>query len=115
MEAPSTLSMRQEYQERSLFLFVVVVGYLVTFALASQGEIQYSIQELLLGIASGVIYLTLGFFETDIVWRFSPGVRNAIYFPCSQTGLLAVVPLPIARYSDWGIAYWAAIKAKELV
>ena len=115
METPSTLSMRQEYEERSLFLFVVVVGYLVTFALASQGEIQYSIQELLLGIASGVIYLTPVFFETDIVWRFSHGVRNAIYFPSSQTGLLAVVALPIARYSDRGIAYLAAIKAKELV
>ena len=81
METRSTLTMRQEQQEKSLFLFVVVVGYIITFTVSSQGGMQYSVLQLLLGIAFGVIYLTLGFFETEILRRFSHNARNALFFP----------------------------------
>jgi hypothetical protein len=83
METSSTLSMRQEQQEKSLFLFVVVVGYIVTFTVASNGGTRYSIAELLIGIIFGVVYLIRGFFETEVLQRCSANMRNAIYFPNS--------------------------------
>lgn len=82
METCSTLSMRQEQQEKSLFLFVVVVSYIVTFTVASNGGTRYSITQLLMGIIFGV-YLIPGFFETEVLQRFSAHTRNAIFFPNS--------------------------------
>jgi len=85
METRLTDTTREEQQEKSLFLFVVVVGYIVTFAEASHGGMQYSIPQLLLGIVFGVIYLTLGFFETEILRHFSPRTRNTLFFPIQVT------------------------------
>lgn len=81
MATRSTLSMSEEQQEKSLFLFVVVVGYLVTFTVASNGGTLYSATQLLLGILFGVIYLMLGFFETEILRHFSARTKNALFFP----------------------------------
>jgi signal transduction histidine kinase len=81
MNTRSALSLRQEQQEKSLFLFVVVMGFIITFTVASQGGTQYSLPQLLLGITFGVIYLSLGFFEDEVLRRFTPGARNAIFFP----------------------------------
>lgn len=81
METRATLSMRQEQQEKALFLFVVVVGYIITFTVASNGETVYSIQQLLFGISFGVVYLIFGFFDTDILRRFPPRIKNTLYFP----------------------------------
>ncbi|HEX5807371.1 MAG TPA: hypothetical protein VFY25_01805, partial [Anaerolineales bacterium] len=61
METCSTLSMRQEQQERSLFLFVV--GYVVTFTVALDGGTRCSIPQLLMGSIFGVVCLSAGFFE----------------------------------------------------
>jgi hypothetical protein len=72
--------MRQEQQEKSL-LFMVVVGYIVTFTVASKGGTRYSITPLLMGIIFGVVYLIPGFFETEVLQRFSANMRNAIFFP----------------------------------
>jgi signal transduction histidine kinase len=73
--------MQQEQQEKSLFLFVVVVGYIITFVVAANEGMRYSVPQLLLGIGFGVIYLILGFFEREILRRFLPNTRNAIFFP----------------------------------
>ena len=80
METRSALSTRQEQQEKSLFLFVVVVGYIVTFTVSSNGGTQYSITQLLVGIIFGVIYLILGFFEIEIFRCFPANRRNALFF-----------------------------------
>lgn len=80
MESRTIQSPRLEKQERSLFLFVVVVGYIITFTVEANSGEQYTFTRLLTGIGCGVLYLILGFFEAEILWRFSPGVRNVIYF-----------------------------------
>jgi signal transduction histidine kinase len=80
MQNGSTSPLRQEGQEKSLFLFVVVVGYIITFLLAANGGIHYSIWQLFLGILFGVIYLVMTFFDAEILGRFSPKTRVFLYF-----------------------------------
>ncbi len=80
MENRSTQSLLQEGQEKSLFLFVVVVGYIITFLLAANGEMHYTVSQLFLGILFGVIYLILTFFDAEILGRFSPNTRIFLYF-----------------------------------
>ena len=90
METRSTLGMSQEQQERSLFLFVVVVGYLVTFTLASSSGTRYSMPQLILGVIYGIIYLVLGFFDAEILGHFSPARRNALFFPVQIAMVLGI-------------------------
>ena len=42
MQNGSNQSLLQEGQEKSLFLFVVVVGYIITFLLAANGGTHYT-------------------------------------------------------------------------
>jgi len=81
MSTRTTLPNTQEQQEKALFLFVVVAGFIITFTVASQGGTQFSLPQLLLGIAFGVMYLSLGYFEAEILRRFTSDARNAIFFP----------------------------------
>lgn len=91
METRSTLPMRRELQqERSLFLFVVVVGYIVTFTVAANGGTRYSIPQLVIGIIFGGIYLILGFFETEVLQHFLANKRNTIYFAIQITLVLGI-------------------------
>ena len=80
METRSSLSVAQDQQGKALLLFMVVIGYLVTFLTASQDGIQFSISQLLAGIAFGIIYLILGVFDEEIFRRFSVNMRNALFF-----------------------------------
>jgi signal transduction histidine kinase len=85
METRSTFSATQEQQARALLLFLVVVGYIVTFTTASRGGIQYSPGQLLAGIVYGVIYLILAVFEAEILQRFPVNTRNALFFSIELT------------------------------
>ncbi len=85
MEARSTQSPKLEQQEMPFFLFVVVVGYIITFAVGTSGGEKYTSTRLLIGIGCGVIYLVLGFFEAEILQRFSQRLRNAVYFSLQIT------------------------------
>jgi signal transduction histidine kinase len=80
MEDRSTQSLLQEQQEKSLFLFVVVVGYIITFILASNGGINYTFAQVLLGISFGAIYLSLIYFESEILERFPPNKKSFLFF-----------------------------------
>jgi signal transduction histidine kinase len=80
MEDRSTQSLLQEQQEKSLFLFVVVVGYIITFILASNGGTNYTVLQVLLGISFGAIYLSLIYFEAEILGRFPHHTRNFLFF-----------------------------------
>ena len=90
MENRTTQFLLQEQQEKSLFLFVVVVGYIITFVVASNGETSYSIPQLVLGILFGIIYLILGFFETEILGRFRPDLENFLFFSIQITMVLGI-------------------------
>jgi signal transduction histidine kinase len=90
METRSTLDLSREQQERSLFLFVVVVAYMVTFTVASNSGTRYSAQQLILGVVFGVVYLNLGFFDAEILRRLSPAGRNAVFFPLEIAMVLGI-------------------------
>ena len=67
-------------QQRNLLLFLVVVGYILTFITAARGEVQYSVWQVVTGILFGVVYLILGLFDAELLRRFPVNTRNIIYF-----------------------------------
>ena len=67
-------------QQRNLLLFLVVVGYILTFITAARGEVQYSVWQVVTGILFGVVYLILGMFDAELLRRFPVNTRNFIYF-----------------------------------
>ncbi len=81
MKTRAAPSETQEQQGKALLLFMVVMGYIVTFLISSNSGEVYSFQRLALGIAYGVIYLILGVFDDEIFRPFSNNMRNALYFP----------------------------------
>ena len=112
MEARSIQTPSLEQQEKSLFLFVVVVGYIVTFTVASHGDIHYTVTQLLLGIFFGVIYLILGFFETEILRRFSAWQRNVLFFSV-EVGLVFSIGWTLGPSGNWLIGLPLASVAVE--
>ncbi len=90
MQDSTTQSLLQEGQEKSLFLFVVVVGYIITFLLASNGGTHYTASQLFLGILFGVIYLILTFFDAEILGRFPHNTRVFLYFLIQLTMVLGI-------------------------
>ena len=100
METRPTLPVRQEQQERTLFLFVVVVGYIVTFSVAAKAGTPYLIHQVILGIVFGILYLILGFFDSEILGRFSPDLQNAIYFSV-QLGLVFGIGWMLGPGGNW--------------
>ena len=90
MQNGSNQSLLQEGQEKSLFLFVVVVGYIITFLLAANGGMHYTASQLFLGILFGAIYLILTFFDTEILGRFPQNTRVFLYFLIQLTMVLGI-------------------------
>lgn len=114
MENHSRSLPAQEQQEKSLFLFVVVVGYIVTFTVASNSGAQYSVAELLAGIFFGVIYLLLGFFESELLGRFSPARRNTLFFSV-ELALVLGIGWTLGPGGNWLIGLPLAGMAVELL
>jgi DNA-binding CsgD family transcriptional regulator len=80
MEDRTSHSQIQEQQAKALLLFIVVVGYFLTFIIASSNGIRYKLPELLIGLAFGMVFVILGVFEEEIFRNFGPWARNAVYF-----------------------------------
>jgi signal transduction histidine kinase len=85
--SPSTL---QEQQGRTLLLFLVVIGYLVTFIGGVRSSVQYSIARLVIGISLGAVYLVVGMFDVELFRRFSLRVATALYFSIQLILVLAI-------------------------
>ncbi len=80
MENRSTLFTTQEQQGKALLLFMVMIGFIVTFAVSSSSDEVYTAQRLITGISFGIMYLILGVFDSEILRRFSVNTRNAVFF-----------------------------------
>lgn len=80
MKNRSTLFTTQEQQGKALLLFMVVIGFIVTFAVSSSSDEVYTAQRLITGISFGIMYLILGVFDSEILRRFSVNTRNAVFF-----------------------------------
>ena len=97
MENRSSLYVQQT---RNLLLFLVVVGYLVTFITASRGEAQFTAAQIVVGVLFGVGYLILGLFDLELLKNFSANVRNTIYFSV-QCALVFAIGLTLGPGGTW--------------
>ncbi len=86
----TSYSSYQQQQSKTLLLFLVVISYIITFATWAKGGERYSVLQLTAGIIFGGIYLVMGFFDTEILRRFSIEMRNAIYFSVQLTLVLGI-------------------------
>jgi glucose-6-phosphate-specific signal transduction histidine kinase len=100
MKSRATLSRIQEQQGKALLLFMVVVGYIVTFLVSSKGGDVFSFPRLVLGISYGVIYLVMGLFDEEILEHFRPATRNAIFFTV-QLGLVFGIGWTLGPGGHW--------------
>jgi signal transduction histidine kinase len=67
-------------QDRSLLIFLVVVGYIATFITSARGNTEFSAFQIVAGILFGVVYLAIAMFDTELLHRFTWGTRNIVYF-----------------------------------
>lgn len=79
METRSTSSSPIK-QTRTLLIFLVVVGYILTFMIAANGAEPMSALQIVVGVLFGAGYLIMAMFDTELLQRFAPGTRHLIYF-----------------------------------
>jgi signal transduction histidine kinase len=65
---------------RTLLIFLVMVGYILTFITAANGETRPSALQIVVGVLLGVGYLIMAMFDIELLRRFPAGTRNLIYF-----------------------------------
>jgi signal transduction histidine kinase len=63
-----------------LLIFLVMVGYILTFITAANGETRPSALQIVVGVLLGVGYLIMAMFDIELLRRFPAGTRNLIYF-----------------------------------
>ena len=80
MQNASSASSLQQ-QNRTLLIFLVVVGYTITFMTAARGISTHSAFQIVMGVLFGVFYLILAMFDTELLRRFPTNTRNLIFFP----------------------------------
>jgi signal transduction histidine kinase len=69
-----------DQQSRTLLIFLVMVGYILTFITAANGETRPSALQIVVGVLLGVGYLIMAMFDIELLRRFPAGTRNLIYF-----------------------------------
>ena len=110
-ETGSDQQLSTDRQLRLLFVFMVVVGYIVTFAFIAADDIRsVTLGEAILAIALGIIYIILGLNDQLIYDRMSSGWANVIFFTvqCSLLfasgwilgiGVNVLMGLPLVAYA----------------
>jgi signal transduction histidine kinase len=80
-----------ERQGRRLLVFMVIIGYVVTFVVGSgqQGK-RFTVQELLLGFSFGVVYLLLALNDHVIFDRLPAGWAEALFFSVQCSMVLGI-------------------------
>jgi signal transduction histidine kinase len=80
-----------ERQGRLLLVFMVIIGYVVTFVVGSgqQGK-RFTVQELLLGFSFGVVYLLLALNDHVIFDRLPAGWAEALFFSVQCSMVLGI-------------------------
>jgi signal transduction histidine kinase len=73
---PSTL----DRQGRLLLVFMVIAGYIVTFAFIAVQERRVPTEEIVWGVLLGVIYTLVGLFDRAIFDRLPSGWANLLFF-----------------------------------
>lgn len=87
-------------QARNLLIFLVVVGYIVTFVTASRSGFQFTALQIVVGVALGAAYLVLALFDEELLQRFSENTRHVIYFSV-QCALVLGIGLTLGPGGNW--------------
>ena len=91
---------KEQQQWRTLLIFMVVVGYLTTFATTAGGDMDYSPSQLIFGIVLGVLYLIMGMFDTELLARLPEKIRIVSYFVI-QCSLVLGIGLLLGPGGTW--------------
>lgn len=67
-------------QARTLLIFLVVAGYILTFFTMARGSAHFSALQIVMGVLFGVVYIILGMFDVEILRHFPAHARHTIYF-----------------------------------
>jgi signal transduction histidine kinase len=67
-------------QARNLLIFLVALGYIVTFFTAARNGVHYTALQLVVGVAFGVGFLILSLFDRELLHRFPENTQHVIYF-----------------------------------
>ena len=92
-----------QQQDRNLLIFLIVVGYIVTFITAARGQAEYSALQVVAGILFGVGYLVLALFDTELLKPFPSGWRDLIYFSV-QIALVFGIGWTLGPGGNWLMA-----------
>jgi len=91
---------KEQQQWRTLLIFMVVVGYLLTFVTAAGGNDAYSALQVVFGVVFGILYLVMGMFDTELLARFHGKIRVVIYF-IIQCSLVLGIGLLLGPGGTW--------------
>ncbi len=111
METGSTSSSLIK-QTRTLGIFLVVAGYILTFLTAAWGETQFTALQVVVGVLFGVFYIILGMFEAEILRRFPENAHHALFFSI-QIGLVFGIGWTLGPGGTWLIGLPLASVAVE--
>jgi len=100
MNTHQATSNSEQLQWRTLLIFMVVVGYIATFATAAGGGEQFTALQIAVGVVLGIVYLILGIFDAELLGRFTENVRNIIFF-CVQGALVLGIGLLLGPGGSW--------------
>jgi signal transduction histidine kinase len=88
---PRPLSPASDRQGRLLLVFMVIAGYIVTFVtMSSQDRTSLTVQELVLGISFGAIYLLLAVNSRVFFDRVPAGWAEALFFSVECSLVLGI-------------------------
>ena len=77
-------------QSKNLLIFLVMVGYIVTFITASRSETPYGALQIMVGVLFGAAYLILALFEAELLGRFPDNAHYAIFFSIQCVFVLGI-------------------------
>ncbi len=87
-------------QARNLLIFLVVVGYIVTFIVASRSGFHFTALQIVIGVTLGAAYLILALFDAELLRRFPENTQQVIFFSV-QCALVLGIGLTLGPGGNW--------------
>jgi len=100
MNTREIVSDSEQQQWRTLLIFMVVVGYIATFATAADSLSRFTGLQIAVGVLFGIVYLILGMFDNELLGSFPDNARNIIYFVV-QCSLVFGIGMLLGPGGNW--------------
>lgn len=72
-------------QSRNLLIFLVVVGYIITFIMVANGDKKFIAFQIVMGILFGAVYFVISMFDTEFLQPISEYTQNVVHFSISPS------------------------------